>query len=401
VPTSALTGEGVPDLLFQLIHLSQTNLASKIEIKDKLQCTVIEVKNIEGLGTTIDVVLVNGTLREGDRIVIAGIGGPIETTIRALLTPQPMKEMRVKNEYIHHPKISTSMGVKICAPGLDDAVAGSELFVVGPDDDVEELKEDVCDGFESVLNEFEKQPEGVYVKASTLGSLEALLNFLGEAKIPVFDVGIGEVHKKDVRRASIMREKKRPEFALILCFDVKVHTEAINQAKADDVQIMTADIIYHLFDKFTAHMEKHKESLKTENKQVAVFPCVLQIDKQYIFHRGDPFIFGCNVVGGQLRTGTPICVPDKENLLIGLVGSIQKDKKDVQIARRGEAVCVKIEQNTSQKHIGFGRHFDHTNNLVSHISRESIDMLKEHFKDEMAKSDWELVISLKKLFDIH
>lgn len=401
VPTSALTGEGVPDLLFQLINLSQTNLASKIEIKERLECTVIEVKNIEGLGTTIDVVLVNGTLNEGDQIVIAGLAGPIVTTIRALLTPQPMKEMRVKNEYVHHPKISTSMGVKICAPGLDDAVAGSPLLIVGPNDDLEEMKDDVCDGFDSVLNEFEKQPEGVYVKASTLGSLEALINFLQEMKIPVFDVGIGEVHKKDVKRASIMREKKRPEFALILCFDVKVNSEAINQAKTDDVQIMTADIIYHLFDKFKAHMEKHQESLKTENKKVAVFPVVLQIDKQYIFHRGDPFIFGCNVVGGQLRTGTPICVPDKENLVIGHVGSIQKDKKDVQIARRGDTVCVKIEQNTAQKHIGFGRHFDHTNNLVSHITRESIDTLKEHFKDEMIKSDWELVISLKKLFDIN
>lgn len=37
------------------------------------QCTVLEVKVIEGLGTTIDVVLVNGVLHEGDQIVVCGM----------------------------------------------------------------------------------------------------------------------------------------------------------------------------------------------------------------------------------------------------------------------------------------------------------------------------------------
>jgi len=400
IPTSALTGEGVPDLLYQLLHLSQSLLSSKLEVQEELQCTVIEVKNIEGLGTTIDVILVNGTLREGDQIVIAGMGGAIVTTIRALLTPQPMKEMRVKNEYMHHTQISTSMGVKICAPGLDEAMAGTELFVVGPEDDVEEMKEEVSEGFESILADFEKQPEGVYVKASTLGSLEALLSFLQDMKIPVFDVGIGEVHKKDIKKAAIMKEKKRPEYAVILAFDVKVNNEAKLQAAHDDVQIMTADIIYHLKDHFTAYMEKVLESRKTETRQEAVFPVILQIDKQYVFHKNDPLVFGCNVVGGQLRLGTPMCVPEKENIIIGHVGGIERDHKPVQVARRGDVVCVKIEQNTAQTHIAYGRHFDYTNQLFSHITRSSIDTLKEHFKDEMSKSDWEMVRSMKKVFNI-
>ena len=97
VPTSALTGEGVPDLLYMILKLTQDLMGAKLECREELECTVIEVRNIEGLGTTIDVVLLNGTLREGDTIVLAGLGGPIVTTIRALLTPQPMKEMRVKH----------------------------------------------------------------------------------------------------------------------------------------------------------------------------------------------------------------------------------------------------------------------------------------------------------------
>lgn len=96
VPTSAVTGEGVPDLLMLLIKLTQERMSERLMYLSELECTVLEVKVIEGLGTTIDIVLSNGILREGDRIVVCGLNGPIVTQIRALLTPQPMKEMRIK-----------------------------------------------------------------------------------------------------------------------------------------------------------------------------------------------------------------------------------------------------------------------------------------------------------------
>ena len=55
-----------------------------------------QVKAIPGLGTTVDVILVNGKLSEGETMIIAGTEGPITTQIRGLLMPQPMKELRVK-----------------------------------------------------------------------------------------------------------------------------------------------------------------------------------------------------------------------------------------------------------------------------------------------------------------
>ena len=98
VPTSAVTGEGVPDLIWNLINYSQTRLLERIMAVDVLQSTILEVKVIEGLGTTVDVVLVNGALKEGDTIVISTMDGPIVTTIRTLLTPPPGREMRIKSE---------------------------------------------------------------------------------------------------------------------------------------------------------------------------------------------------------------------------------------------------------------------------------------------------------------
>ncbi len=67
--------------------------------EDEFNCTVMEVKKIDGLGYTIDAILIDGTIRQDDRIVLLGFNGPIKTKIRALLTPHPMKEMRVKGEY--------------------------------------------------------------------------------------------------------------------------------------------------------------------------------------------------------------------------------------------------------------------------------------------------------------
>ena len=49
-----------------------------------------------GYGHTVDVILKNGVVKEGDTLVLFGTEGPIITQTRAILTPQPLKEMRVK-----------------------------------------------------------------------------------------------------------------------------------------------------------------------------------------------------------------------------------------------------------------------------------------------------------------
>ncbi|KAK0577764.1 hypothetical protein LWI29_038287 [Acer saccharum] len=177
VPTSAISGEGIPDMLLLLVQWTQKTMVEKLTFSNEIQCTVLEVKVIEGHGTTIDVVLVNGVLHEGDQIVVCGLQGPIVTTIRALLTPHPMKELRVKGTYLHHKEIKAAQGIKITAQGLEHAIAGTGLYVVGPDDDLEDVKEVTMEDMKSVMNRIDKSGEGVYVQASTLGSLEALLEF--------------------------------------------------------------------------------------------------------------------------------------------------------------------------------------------------------------------------------
>lgn len=172
-------------MLMLLVKLTQERMTEKLMYLSELECTVLEVKVLEGLGTTIDVILSNGVLHEGDRIVLCGINGPIITNIRALLTPEPMREMRVKSAYVHHKEVKAALGVKITAQDLTNAIAGSRLLVVGPDDDEDDLAEEVMSDLQGLMERVDTSGRGVFVQASTLGSLEALLEFLKTSKIPV------------------------------------------------------------------------------------------------------------------------------------------------------------------------------------------------------------------------
>ena len=86
---------------------------------------------------------------------------------------------------MHHKSIKAAMGVKVSAPDLEKAIAGSRLLVLGPDDDEDELKEEVMSDLTNLFESIDKTGRGVCVQASTLGSLEALLSFLKDSKIPV------------------------------------------------------------------------------------------------------------------------------------------------------------------------------------------------------------------------
>ena len=242
VPTSAHTGEGIPDLLMLLIKLTQERMTNSLMYLSELECTVLEVKVEEGLGHTLDVVLSNGVLHEKDRIVVCGISGAIATNVRTLLTPQPLKELRIRGAWVHHKEVKAALGVKIVADGLEKAVAGSRLMVVTADDDEDEMKQDIMSDLVNLLGSVDRTGRGVYVQASTLGSLEALLDFLKTSEIPVSGINIGPVHKRDVVRTSANLERA-PEFALLLAFDVPVDKDAARLAEEVGVKIFTADII--------------------------------------------------------------------------------------------------------------------------------------------------------------
>ena len=114
----------------------------------------------------------------------------------------------------------------------------------------------------------------------------------------------------------------------MLAFDVAVDKDAqVNISKqmymnqltslqlaADEhgIRIFTANIIYHLFDKFTAYMEEYKQQQKEKFKHIAVFPCRLKILPDCIFNAKDPIVIGVRIEEGMVRTGSIITVKAKE-----------------------------------------------------------------------------------------
>jgi translation initiation factor 5B len=363
---------------------------------------VLEVKAIDGLGMTVDVLIVNGYLKEGDRAVFCTLDGPIVTEIRGLLTPPPSREMRIKSEYIHHKTVKGALGVKVIGNNLDKVMAGTPVMVVGPEDEEEDIKAEVMSDLTNLQDKLSTDKVGVLVQASTLGALEALLQFLREETkppIPVSAIGIGTIQKRDITKISIMNEKGHSEYATVLAFDVDVARDARDHAIEMGVRIMTADIIYHLFDQFTRFMDELNQRRREEASAVAVFPSLVKILPQHVFNQKDPIILGVEVVEGILKVGTPLCVPALGGLHIGKVESIESNGREQDTARKGMSVAVKIV-NESNPNLTYGRQFDSSHMLYSSLTRASIDALKEHFKDQLETEDWRLVVKLKKVFNI-
>ncbi|XP_051283046.1 eukaryotic translation initiation factor 5B [Dicentrarchus labrax] len=399
VPTSAHSGDGMGNLIALLVELTQTLLARRLAHCDELRAQVMEVKALPGMGTTIDVILINGRLREGETIIVPGVEGPIVTQIRGLLLPPPLKELRVKSQYEKHKEVSTSQGVKILGKDLEKTLAGLPLLVAHKEDEIPVLRDELVRELKQTLSSIKLEEKGVYVQASTLGSLEALLEFLRTSKVPYAGINIGPVHKRDVMKASAMLEHD-PQYAVILAFDVKVERESQEMADSLGVRIFWAEIIYHLFDAFTKYREDYKKAKQDEFKHIAVFPVKLRVLPQFIFNSRDPIVIGVTIDSGVLRQGTPLCVPSKGFVDIGVVTSIEMNHKSVDSAKKGQEICIKIEPIPGESPKMYGRHFEATDVIVSKITRASIDALKNWFRDEMQKTDWQLIMELKKTFEI-
>jgi translation initiation factor 5B len=129
VPLSAHTGEGIAELLMVMIGLAQRYMEQDLALSVDVPGvgTVLEVKEERGLGTTLDVILYNGTLSVGDEVAIARSDGVSQTKVRSLLKPRPMKD---SSRQVRAAGARSGCGIKVSAPNLEGVIAGSPIRVI-------------------------------------------------------------------------------------------------------------------------------------------------------------------------------------------------------------------------------------------------------------------------------
>ncbi len=376
IPVSAKTGEGIPELLAVLAGLTQQYLSKRLRYAEgPARGVVLEVKEERGLGTTIDVVIYDGVLRKGDRIIVGGIEGAIETRVRALLMPKPLQEMRSpEDKFMQVEKVYASSGVKIVAPDLEGVVAGSPLMVVYSDEEAEEAKKRVLGEITSMR--IRRDSKGVVAKADTLGTLEALVEALKRENIPVRLSDVGPVSKKDVVEASVSKAEDE-SLGVILAFNVKVLPEAKVEATKAGVKIFTNNIIYRLIEDYFEWRKKLKEEERRRELESLVWPAKIRIIPGYVFRRSSPAIVGVEVLGGVLRPGAPLIRADGKK--IGSVHQIQDKGKSVKRAEAGSQVAVSIKGN-----VLVGRHIDEGDILYTDVPDRDARLLLTKFKNDIS-----------------
>ncbi|MCE4621232.1 MAG: translation initiation factor IF-2 [Desulfurococcales archaeon] len=389
VPVSAKTGEGIAELLAVLAGLTQQYLRKRLRYAEgPAKGVVLEVKEHPGLGTVIDTIIYDGVLRVGDTIVLGGLDGPIVTTVRALLMPQPLQEIRAKRaRFVNVEEVHAAAGVRIAASGLEKALAGSPLFVAENAESLNELVERVRKEIEELR--IRTDNVGVIVKADTLGTLEALVEALKKRGIPVRIADIGPVSKTDVIDAEAVK-RSDPYLGVILAFNVKVLPEAREYAKSSNIRIFEDNVIYKLLEEYEEWVKKEKEAERRRALDALVRPGKFRILPGYVFRRSDPAIVGVEVLGGVIKPGYPVMNDSGRHL--GRIRAIKDRDRSLPEARPGAAVAVSIEGK-----VLVGRHIDEGDIVYTDVPVDHALKLISEFRDLI--SDDELHV-LKEIAEI-
>ena len=364
VPISSKTGEGIPDLLMMVSGIAQQFLADKLEKSDEGKGSILEVKDYKGLGNTIDVILYSGSAKKGDYIIVGG-REPVVTRVKALLEPRRMQELRTEKMFEPVDEVHAAAGVKINAPGLEDALAGSPVIFVSKESDVEAAKKEVQQEVEEVT--FEKAVSGVTIRADTLGSLEAMIKILNEEEIPIRKAEVGNVNKQDVFETQNTKDRLR---RVILAFNVQVPEDIGFSAKDLGVKVFNNQVIYRLVEDYQEWMKAEQGKALQEKTDAVTHPCEIKILKGCIFRQSNPAVFGVEVLRGVLKPGIFL---EKDGKKIDRVKEIGKEGKPVSEAIRGDKVAVSLPSAT------VGRHINEGDTLRAYLTKTDLKTLKEIF----------------------
>jgi translation initiation factor 5B len=369
VPVSAMTGDGIPELLMVIVGLAQKFLEKGLDIDTDgpAKGVILEVKESKGLGTTLDVILFDGTLKKNDTVVIGGLEKPIVAKVRALLEPAPLAEMmEKKTKFVQIPEAVAATGVKISAPGIDAAVAGMPIRSCKPEE-VEQVGKEIQEQVEEVVVETDQG--GLILKADTLGSLEAMITMLRQKNFPIRRATIGDVSKKDILLAQSNKESD-PFSACILGFNVSMGSDESAYAKEQGINVIQSKVIYTILDEYEKWVAEEKRKIEAKVLDTVTRPFKIQLMKGYVFRQNNPAVIGTEVLAGTVKPGVTVMKQDGTKLVP--VKGMQKEQETVSEAKKGDQVAISFAGIT------VGRQVEEDEILYSDIPEEDFKKLKEY-----------------------
>jgi translation initiation factor IF-2 len=320
---SAMTGEGVPDLL-ESILLQAEVLELKADPKGKVEGVVIEAKLERGRGPVATILVQQGTLKVGDSVMVGNTYGKI----------RGMTDYR--GERLQEAGPSTPVEIL----GLSDVPqAGDRVEVAADEREARQIAEgraetDRVKSLEAPtrgmtlselrahLSKEETKDLNLVVKADVQGSVEAVRGMLEkinleEVEAKVIHSGVGSVTESDVLLASAAN-------AICVGFNVRVEPGAKKEAERRKVEIRTYTIIYELIEDIEAAAKGMLEPKFREEYQGTVeIRLVFNLSRYGL-------VAGSHCTDGKINRNSRVRVRrDKEVVYEGKVDSLKHHKEDV------------------------------------------------------------------------
>lgn len=312
IEVSAKTGQGVDKLLETLVTFGEV-LELLADPQASLKGVVIESEKDKFLGPVATVLVQEGTLHLKDKIWAGNTDGQIRTMLDA-------NGNRLKEASPAQPALVTGFSD---VPAIGSLVLDHEVEAeVSPKQNEVDLS--------SLLAAIEDEPKlPLVIKASSIGTLEAVTSNLPAENITIVGSGVGDVNESDVMLA-------QTSGAMVVAFQVGIPGAIKKVAQNEAVEIKSYRIIYKLLEDVQEKILRLLEPTIAETKLATAE--VLQIFEI----RGEK-IYGCQVKDGVLRRGQNIHLKRQDKVVADTtITSLKEGKTDVDSVEVGKECGVML-----------------------------------------------------------
>ncbi len=340
VRCSALTGEGIDELLNMLLTIAELHELKANPDRPAIG-TALEAEMRAGEGVVSKMLVQNGTLRQGDVVLCGTAYGRVKAMYDTLDSKKVVEEAGPGTPVnLVGLDVAPSAGSKFCV--LDDISLARQIAEQRA---VEERKADLMDSrpqitlenlFQRLGTDKKNSTLNIIIRADVRGSIEAIKKELGklehpEVKIKILQASVGGITEADVQLADASE-------AIVVGFNVVPDENARSLAEKKKVQIRRYDIIYNLAADIKAALEgmlKPIEQVKELGR--ALVQRVFSISRV-----GN--IAGCRVMNGNIERDSRIRII-RDSRIIGdyPLDSLKREKDDAKEVREGYECGIKLK----------------------------------------------------------